>query len=126
MPTGQLKVKGWKQLTLKFPNQEVVIAILGICRFGAKIGYEGCRSGITIHPNLSTANMDARLVRADIASELKKNRLEEYQDRGSLPYNYTTSPLGLTDKYEGSKWRIHHLSYPSAEESSINSVIPEA
>ena len=126
MPTGQLKVEGWKQLTLKFPNQEVVAAILGICQFGAKIGYEGRRSGITIYPNLSTANTDARLVTAEVASELNKNRLEEYQDSGSLPDNYTVSPLGLTDNSGGSKRRIHHLTYPSAEESSINSGIHEA
>jgi len=126
MPTGQLKVPGWKQLSLKFANQEVGATILGICRFGGKIGYEGSRSGIMMHHDLATANTDARLVTADIASELKKNRLEEYQDSGSLPYKYTASPLGLTDQSEGSQRTIQHLSYPSSEERSINSRIPKA
>ena len=74
------------------------------------MGYEGRSSGIAICPNLSTAHMDRRLVTADIASELKKNRLEDYQDSGSFPDYYTASPLGLTDKCDRSKMRIHHLS----------------
>ena len=125
MPTGQLRETGWKQLTTQFPDHKVIRAILGICRYGAKIGYEGCRKTTTIHPNLSSANIDAALVTADLASELKKNRLEVYQDSGSLPQHYMASPLGLADKSDGSKRRIHHLSYPTGHESSINSGIPE-
>ena len=125
MPTGQLRETGWKQLTLQFPDHEVIRAILGICRYGAKIGYEGCRKTITTHPNLFLANIDAALVTADLVSELKKNHLEVYQDSGSLPQYYMASPLGLADKPDGSKRRIHHLAYPTGHESSINSGIPD-
>ena len=37
----------------------------------------------------------------------------------------TSSPLGLTDKSDGSKRRIHHLSFPANDSLSINSGIPE-
>lgn len=73
----------------------MVKAILGICRFGAKIGYEGYHKSITIHSNVSSANVDSALVTADLASELKMNCFEVYQDSGHLPLNYTASPLGL-------------------------------
>ena len=43
-----------------------------------------------------------------------------------MPNNYTASPLGLTDKADGSKRRIHHLSYPAGDSSAINHGIPEA
>ena len=125
MPTGQLRETGWKQLTTLFPDHEVIRATLGICPYGAKIGYEGCRKTTTIHPNLSSANIDTALVTADLASELKENRLEVYQDSGSLPQHYMPCLLGLADKSDGSKRRIHHLSYPTSHESSINSGIPE-
>jgi len=36
MPTGQLKVEGWRQLTMWFANQEVVAAILGNAGLGRK------------------------------------------------------------------------------------------
>jgi len=39
MPTGQLKQIGWTNLTIAFFNQEMIDAILGICEFGARIGY---------------------------------------------------------------------------------------
>ena len=103
MPTGQLRETGWKQLTTQFPDHEVIRAIIGICRYGAKTGYEGCCKITTIHPNLSSANIDAELVTADLAFELKRNRLEVYQDSGSLPEHHMASPLGQADKSNGSK-----------------------
>ena len=116
---------GSKQLTTQFPDHEVIRAILGICRHGTKIGYEGCYKTTTIHRNLSSANIDAALVTADLVSELKKNCLEVYQDSGRLPPHYMASPLALADKSDDSKRRIHHLSYPTGHESSINSEIPD-
>ena len=125
MPMGQLRETGWKQLTTHFPDHELIRAILGICSYGAKIAYEGCRKTTTIHPSLSSANIDAARETADLASELKMNRLEVYQDSGSLPEHYMVSPLGVADNSDGSKRRIHHPSYPTGHESSINSGIPE-
>lgn len=42
-----------------------------------------------------------------------------------LPNYYTALPSGLVDKSDGSKRRIHHLSYLTCGTKSINSGIPE-
>jgi len=125
MPKQVLKWEGWERRTSRYPDQSIVDAILGICEYGARIGYEGSRTSVTIHPNLSRAEEAPSTVTAEIISELKKNRLELYSDYRSLPNHYTASPLGLTDKSDGSKRRIHHLSYPAADPSAINHGIPE-
>ena len=125
MATGQLKPRGWKELTQSYPDPDVIISILGICDFGARIGYVGHRTAATIHSNLETAHSEPHLVTEDIAKELRKGRLELYSSAESLPVHYTASPLGLTDKADGSKRRIHHLSYPPSDPTSINGGIPE-
>ena len=125
MPAGILRPQWWEQLTKVFPNHQVVLAIPGICQYRARIGYEGHRSSITIHPNLTTAELDSNIVTADIISEQIKNRLECYQNLKSLPARFTASPLGLTDKADGTKRRIHHLSYPPGDPTAINNGIPE-
>ena len=95
----------------QFRDKQVVTAILGIGEYGDRIGYERHRSVATIYSNLVTGNTEADLVSADIAAEAMKNRLNFYSDNStSLPPHYTASPLGLTDKSDGSKRRIHHLS----------------
>ena len=98
---------------------------MGICRYGARIGFEGVREAPTIHPNLATAHADANQVTTDITQELNLDHLLLYPNRQSLPTHYTASPLGLTDKSDGNKRRIHHLSYPTNTTSSINGGIPE-
>jgi len=64
-------------------------------------------------------------VSTDIASELSKNRLYKCPSIADLSDHYTASPLGLTDKSDGRKRRINHLSYPSDSPQSINGGIPE-
>jgi len=125
MPVGQLRAKGWERLTACFPDKAVTFAIRGICRFGARIGYKSVRESPTIYPNLSTAEIDIALVTSDITTEMSKNRLLVYRDEEALLIHYTASPLGLTDKADGSKRRIHHLSYPVLDTNSINGGIPE-
>ena len=98
---------------------------MGICRYGARIGFEGAREAPTIYPNLATAHADTNQVTADITQELNLDRLLVYPNIQALPTHYTASPLGLTDKSDGSKRRIHHLSYPTNTTSSINGGIPE-
>lgn len=51
-------------------------------------------------------------------------RLECYNDRETLATYYPASPLGLIDKADGTKRRIHHLSNPPENSSSINLGIP--
>ncbi|KAG0640608.1 hypothetical protein HOY80DRAFT_1041362 [Tuber brumale] len=124
-PAGQLKANGWKDLTREYPDQQVITAILGICHYGVRKGYEGQPSGIVIHPNLASAKDNTDIVAHDIESEMKKNRLELYSDSQNLPNYYTASPLGLADKADSSKRRIHHLSYPTGLSTSINCGIRE-
>ena len=109
----------------EFPDQAVSSSIIGICQFGARIGHQGPRPSTTIHPNLSSAMIDAHLVTCDIQKELSQDRLDVFPEANCLPQNYIVSPLGLTDKADGSKRRIHHLSYPDSGSTSINSQIPE-
>ena len=104
----------------------VITAILGICQFGARIGYQGQGTSITVNLNLATAEADCSIVGAEIESELGKWRLELYTSKDALLQHFTASPLGLVDMADGSKRRIHHLSYPPGDSSSINSCIPES
>ena len=76
-------------------------------------------------PKSSTSETEADLVTADIAAEYCKKHLEIYPNFSSLPRHYTASPLGLVDKSDGGKRRIHHLSYLVGDPSAINQGIPE-
>ena len=125
MPAGQLRLEGWAKHTQMFPNQQVIKAILGICQYSVRFRYEGFWSGIVIHPNLALAEHDINLVRSKIASELSKSQLETYPDYTSLPSHFMVLALGLIDKSDRGKRRIHHLSYPTGDPTAINSGIPE-
>jgi len=125
MPHGQLNIKGWERASLDYPDRAVITAILGICRFGARIGYEGHCETPMIYPNLPIAQGDEHLLSSDIAVEVEKNHFTIYPDPLQLPNHYTASPLDLIDKSHGSKRRIHHLSYHPLSVSSINSGITE-
>ena len=125
IPAGPLNYAGWECLTRSFPDREVMEAILCICQFGARIGYEGHRRSVTIYPNLASAMDSKEIVTAEISKEVTLNRLACYTEFSQLPQQFTASPLGLTDKSDGSKRRIHHLSYPTSDASSINGGIPE-
>ena len=103
MPAGQLCHLAWERLTRKYPDREVIRAIIGICRFGARIGYEEELSTITIHQNLSTAFEFPEVVTTEIQAELTKHRLRLYSSYNQLPRFFTASPLGLTDKSDGTK-----------------------
>ena len=103
----------------------MVEAILGICQFAASIGYESQRRLVTIYPNLASAIDNKEIVTAEISKEVMLNRLACYTEFSQLPQQFATSPWGLTDKLDGLKRRIHHLSYPTSNTSSINGGIPE-
>ena len=103
MPAGPLDLIGWKKHTGIFPDHRVTSVILGICRYGARIGYKGPRNSINIYPNLLTAEEDEEIVTADIVSELADNRLKCYLNHSCLPTYYKASPLGLVDKFNSTK-----------------------
>jgi len=125
MTTGLLKAGGWKSLASEYPDPGLISAVLGICKFGARIGYERDHYAVTIYANLAMAVHDSDLMTADIEAEWKKGRLEKFDNLDALRDHYTASPLGLTDKADGSKRRIHHLAYPAEDTASINSGIPD-
>ena len=125
MPAGQLCHLAWGRLTREYPDRDVIKAIIGICLFRARIGYEGEHNTITIHQNLSTAFEFPEVVTTVIQAELTKHRLRLYTSYNQLPWFFTASPLGLTDKSDGTKRRIHHLSYPENSSHSVNGGIPE-
>ena len=37
MPAGQLRAAGWKAVTTGYPDPKIIMTILGICKFGARI-----------------------------------------------------------------------------------------
>jgi hypothetical protein len=126
MPPSPLKVEGWRALLSDHPDRDFVNTLLGIITYGARVGYEGPRRNPVIYDNLSTAALEPTLLRADLEKQLKANRLKTYENVHSLPKGYIASPLGLTDKSDGSKRRIHHLSFPSKYPTeSVNGNIPE-
>ena len=85
MPAGSLKKKEWMKLMASYPDPKVVEAILGICRFGARIGSEYHRMCITVYPNLTSGLDHPATVTGDILKEVTKNRLECYQGYSTLP-----------------------------------------
>jgi hypothetical protein len=126
MPPSPLKVEGWRALLADHPDRNFVNTLLGIITYGARIGYEGPRSNPVVYDNLSTAALEPTLLSADLEKQLNANRLKTYKSRHNLPNGYIASPLGLTDKSDGSKRRIHHLSFPSKYPAkSVNGNIPE-
>jgi hypothetical protein len=128
MQPSPLKVEGWRALLLDHPDRNFVNTLLGIITYGARVGYEGPRHGRNpvVYDNLSTAALEPTLLRTDLEKQLEANRLKTYESLHSLPNGYIASPLGLTDKSDGSKRRIHHLSFPSKYPAeSVNGNIPE-
>ena len=110
-----------------YPEPMVVDAILGIAEFGARIGYTGHCDCIQVYPNLATVEGFPEIIATGIKVELKHNRLECHTSLTSLPSHFTASPLGLADKSDGSKRRIHHLLYPTDMQGSgsVHGEIPE-
>jgi len=101
-PAGPLSLQRWRERTTLYPEPSVTDAILGICRFGARIGYEGRRDRSEIYPNLSSATDFPEVVTKNIMEEIVKNRLECYPTLASVPEAFTASSLGLVDKSDSS------------------------
>ena len=93
MPAGQLCHLAWGRLTKEYPDREVIRAIIGICLFGATIGYEGELSTITIYQNLSTAFEFPEVVTTEIQAELTKHRLSLYRSQFSKAKSSTIQSI---------------------------------
>ena len=100
--------QGWGLDYAKIPPRPGVRVASGTCKLA--------------RPRLVT---NSKEVPADIDVERRRNRFETYPDSTNLPDYYTASPLGLADKADGSKRRIHHLSFPPCCPTAFKSCIPE-
>ena len=123
MPRIPLKPEAWHRHCKDYPDKEVIDAIVGITRFGARIGYNGARKGQRIARNLPNADDLPELLKEDIVEQEGHDRLTRHNSLNALPPCFFSSPLGLVDKPNGKKRRIHHLSHPPGE--SVNDGIPE-
>ena len=123
MPAIPLKPDAWQRHSKGYPDTEVINTLVGIARYGARIGFSGIRTGQRIAKNLSSADELPIILMEDIAEQERHERLMRYNDIHSLPPFFFSSPLGLVDKPNGKKRRIHHLSHPPGD--SVNDGIPE-
>jgi len=98
IPPCPLNQARWERLTQEYPDKLVIAALLGICQFGCRIGYQESRQKPTIHTNLSTSQAEPHVVSSEIKMELGKHRLKKYSSIAALPECYTALPLGLIDK----------------------------
>ena len=122
MPIVPLKAHRWKSLCAEYPDRAVADAVVGIAQFGARIGFIGESRGQRIASNLLTAGQLPDILRKDLQEQMESDRLMIYEKMGDLPHVFYSSPLGLVDKPNGKKRRIHHLSHPPGQ--SVNDGIP--
>lgn len=115
---GPLNASAWKELLSEYPDQSVVDAVVGIIRYGARIGYEGVRAGVQVYANHRSADSQPDFLERDLLDQLSHQRLNEHGRRGNLPKFFVSCPIGLRDKSNGKKRRIHDLSFPSGK--SVN------
>ena len=95
IPRIPLKPEAWHRHCKDYPYQEVIDAIVGIARFGARIGYNGARKGQRIARNLPNADDLPELLKEDIIEQEGHDRLTWYNSLNALPPCFFSSPLGL-------------------------------
>lgn len=122
MPKIPLQLRGWQQMCQNYPDRAVADAIAGIVRFGARISFQGKREGQHIPKNHVSADQLPELLKENLCEQIDHDRLTIYQSAQTLPQNFYSSPLGLVNKPNGKKRRIHHLSHPPGK--SVNDGIP--
>lgn len=91
---------------------------------GFRLEYEGDR-GFPLSSNLKSAQENKKVVSEKIAKELKEGRIAG--PFSELPFNsLKISPLGIVPKKTQDQFRmIHHLSYPTKQEGSVNAGISD-
>lgn len=120
-PPTPLDLHAWQTELRSYPDLVFKSNLLAIIRYGAAIGYTGSRhSNIRLSPNLPIANEHEHIIDTDITTQLGSGAISIFQLDAFTPC-YIPSPLGLVDKSDGSKRRIHHLSFP--EGNGVNQFI---
>ncbi|PUU75073.1 hypothetical protein B9Z19DRAFT_1155236 [Tuber borchii] len=111
MPPCPLKPDAWEKALEKYSDKTYTKSLVGMLRYGALIGYTRPRAGQTLHRNHGSAREQPELLEQDLREQLRNKRLTCYKE-GHLPPFFVSSPIGLVDKNDGNKRRIHDLSYP--------------
>lgn len=111
MPPCPLKPDAWEKALEKYSDKTYTKSLVGMLRYGALIGYTGPRAGRRLYENHGSARQQPELLVNDLREQLGHKRLAVYKE-GRLPSFFVSSPLGLVDKNDGNKRRIHDLSYP--------------
>lgn len=75
MPHVPLRPDASETLCQNYPKKEVVNAIVGIARYGARIGFQGDRNGQYISKNLTTADELPEILEQDVAEQESHDRL---------------------------------------------------
>ena len=101
-------------------------SILWISNNWVRIGYDRVQGPIQIYLNLASAEEIPVIVTAEIKEVLVMNNLKSYPSFVEMAYNSASSPLGLINKTDGTKYQMHHLTFPAGDNSSIKAEIPEA
>jgi len=111
MPPCPLKPDAWEKALEKYSDKTYTKSLVGMLRYGALVGYTGPRIGKRIYPNHGSARQQPKLLEDDLREQLGNKRLDVYT-HGRLPSFFLSSPIGLVDKNDGSKRRIHDLTFP--------------
>jgi Reverse transcriptase (RNA-dependent DNA polymerase) len=107
----------------EYPNQEFPHTLVGITKYGARVGFTGSAKR-TLRPNHASVLNHIDVIDKHIDKEISAGRVREIT--GNLPSSFFCSPLGLTPKKrdgEQTGWRmIFDLSCPHGQ--SVNDGIP--
>lgn len=116
-----LRLEMWAFLLREYPDRGFVADLLGIIRYGAKLGYSGdleARPADDV-PNLPMDEQALDHVRATV-----KARLDAGQCRLAHPgESVVCSPIGTVPKGTDKLRTINHLSWPSRQHDSVNAGI---
>ena len=107
----------------EYPDQEFPETLVGITKYGARVGFTGSAKR-TLRPNHPSIHNHMDVIDKYIDKEISAGRVREIT--GNLPPSFFCSPLGLTPKKrdgEQTGWRmIFDLSCPQGQ--SVNDGIP--
>lgn len=101
----------------RFPDLHAALVLVTALRTGARLGYNGPRTGVHAGGNLRSATENASAIDVNIEKETQLGRRRPLESPLLFPF-FFANPLGVVFKKAGSKPRvIHHLSYPRRGDS---------
>ena len=124
MPRVSLNATAWEALCTDYPNKNLANALRRIAKYGVRTSFniEHSQTRQQISANLPTACEDPAILMADLQEQLSHSQLNVFNSLAAALTHFISLLLGLIDKGDGSKCRIHHLSSPPGR--SVNDGIP--